>query len=169
MGTNWQSLSSVQKGNIGEKLVNEWLGKQGFIPYSPTIPGVHPFDKLVASADKKRIFIAEIKTKPARTYYPDTGINIRNYEDYKFIEEKHKLDVFLFFVDEDKCKIYGNWLKELEVKTFIKGYSHETEYPLRQGGIIYFPLKLMKEIADISPSEIEQLKALSGRNKDYIR
>lgn len=75
--------------------------------------GPHCFDK-VAIKNKKEMLIAEVKTKAARLYYPDTGFNLRNYREYQAIKEKYNVPIFVFFVDEKKRRVYGNWLAKKE-------------------------------------------------------
>ena len=153
---NWNDQQTTKKGNVGEEIVRKYLKDMGFIPYSPTCDGSHPFDNLCASKDKQTIFIAEVKSKPARTYYPDTGVDIRHFNTYKDISEKHNLDVFIFFVDEDRCEVYGNWLSELEKKRIIKidDFNNTKEYPWEQGYIHYWPLAAMIHIGDLGESEL---------------
>lgn len=167
MAANWESLTSVQKGKIGEKLVNEYLISKGFIPYSPDAEGAHPFDRLVASRDKKTIFIADAKTKPARVYYPDTGINVRHYQEYKFIQDKYNIDVYLFFVDEDRKEIYGNLLSVLDQETTITHMMVPRTYPREEKGIRYFPLVKMEHVVTIESAVAALIKKLSGRKDDY--
>lgn len=168
---NWADFRSVQKGNIGERLVDEYLTSQGFIPYSPTAEGAHPFDRLVASPDKKTVFIVDAKTKPARTYYPDTGIDVRHHADYMNIRAKYGMDVFLYFVDEDRGTIYGNYLHILDEPHTVYHQGKKLEYPMEAPGatgtIRYFPLEKMLHIANIPAQEVEALRALSDRNPGY--
>ena len=70
---NFDELPGTQKGRIGEIEVDKYLSSIGIIPYAPILSKAHPFDRLCASADKKKLFVAECKAKAARTYYPDTG------------------------------------------------------------------------------------------------
>lgn len=165
--STWNSKKTVQKGNIGEVIVNQWLIKNGFIPYIPMELGAHPFDRLCATRDKKTIFVAEVKAKPARIYYPDTGIDIRHYDEYSFITEKYNLDVYIFFVDEDRKEIYGNILSTLIKPRTILHLGRKIDYPLKYKGIIYFPLEAMKKIADLTDQEANDLANLSGRNSIY--
>lgn len=163
----WNDKIEVKKGDLGEAIVNEWLIKRGYIPYTPDYSGAHPFDKLCASKDKKTIFIAEVKSKPARTHYPDTGINISNYNDYKHVAEKYNIDIYLFFVDEDKCKIYGGILSSLETPRAIIHNQKTIDYPLKHNGIIYFPLEAMNEIGNITSEQAKRLRSYSTRKGCY--
>lgn len=166
---DWQELVTVKKGNIGEAIVNSYLERMGFIPYSPDSEGAHPFDRLCASRDKKTIFIADSKAKPARTYYPDTGIDTRHYRDYMAIQRRHNLHVFIFFVDEDAGKVYGNFLHELDKHREIVHNGRTLNYPLVSKGIRYFPLVAMREIGEIPQKEVVKLRQLSTRNGAYKR
>jgi hypothetical protein len=163
----WQNLPTVKKGNVGEGLVNEYLIGHGYIPYSPDAGGAHPFDRLVASRDKKTIFIADAKTKAARKYYPDTGINERHYEEYKYIQDKYGIDVFIFFVDEEAQKIYGNVLRKLEAEAKILHKGSLLNYPMKYKGIIYFPLEHTKHIADIPQEQAEVIKQYTTKQEAY--
>ena len=165
--SNWQNFTTVKKGNIGEALVNEWLINKGYIPYSPDADGAHPFDRLVASRDKKTIFIADSKAKAKRKYYPDTGINIKHYEEYKFIQDKYSIDVFIFFVDEEARKIYGNYLRIMQAPRKIIHNGKELSYPLIQNDVIYFPVEFMKEIADIPTEQANSMKQLTTKKEAY--
>ena len=167
--SDWGSKVTVQKGDIGEAVVDNYLISKGFIPYHPNADGAHPFDRLVASRDKRTIFIADTKSKPARKYYPDTGIDVRHYEQYKFIQDKYHINVFIFFVDEDSGTIYGNVLSKLdEPKTeFNPKTVGWVGYPLVQGGIRYFPLSAMEQIGKIPEDELLKLRKLSTRNMAY--
>lgn len=159
---DWHEHITVKKGDIGEQLVIDYLSKKNFVVYKPITQGAHPFDNLCASRDKKKIFIAEVKTKEARKYYPDTGINIRNYSEYKFIQNKYNLKVYLFFVDATNMKIYGNIIDMLETEYTIKGKT----YPLIQNGIIYFPLIKMKEITELTKDQVNIIRGYTTKHYD---
>ena len=163
---NWSSRPEVIKGQIGEDIVLKHLEAMGYIIYRPVNGGAHPFDNLCANKDKS-IFVVEIKTKPRRIYYPDTGINIRNYEDYCRTRAKHNIDIILFFVDEVKKCIYGGSLRDLETEITIEHGIDTLNYPLRHNGIIYFPLDNMKMGWDLSENEIMRLKQITTRSKPY--
>jgi hypothetical protein len=164
---DWNDKITVKKGNIGERLVDEYLLARGYIPYRPVEGYAHPFDRLCASPDKRTIFVADAKAKPARKYYPDTGINIKTFNEYKYIQDKYNIDVFLFFVDEDAMRIYGEFLRVLEKPRRIEHNGKELRYPLMQPPIIYFPLSIMRNIAPIKPDDVAMLKHYSTRSLDY--
>lgn len=167
MSINWEDRIEVIKGNTGEQIVTEYLIKRGYIPYKPEPIGAHPFDRLCATPDKKRIFVAEIKTKPARVYYPDTGIDIRHYRDYDNIQKTHNLEVFLFFVDQDRKSIYGNKLSRLMEQREVQHSGKILLYPIQDRGIIYFPLVSMIMVGKLTDAQSETLEELSTRNKAY--
>lgn len=161
---NFNQLQTTQKGKIGENIVRKWLEDKGWIIYEAVTEKAHAFDKL-AIKDKNQMVLVEVKTKARRTYYPDTGIDIRSYESYKLLSEKHNLPVWLFFVDEMIGEIYGNKLSFLEEKVKT---SDGREYPLKQGGIIYFPLERMYKIAVLDTNKVLEIKKLNTRNYEYI-
>jgi len=164
----WEDRPQVRKGVLGEAIVDEFLKAKQVIPYRPDFNGAHPFDRLCATADKQTIFVADIKAKAQREYYADTGIDIAHYGDYKFIEGKYGLRVFLFFVDEKIAEIYGNWLRELERPAqFADRRGRPVSYPLKQGGIIYFPLAHMQPISNLDYERAMALIQLSSRNYEY--
>lgn len=159
---DWESKPTVIKGNIGERLVREYLERKGFIVYEPKTSGPHGFDKL-AILNKKQAIIAECKTKARRNKFADTGINIKHLDDYEYISAKHNLPVFIFFVDELVGEIYGNTLKELLVPRVVDG----KQYPSREKGIIYFPLINTKWVCNIGKDEIDLMKANATRSYEY--
>ena len=121
--TNWEDRKTVKKGNIGEEITRQYLESKGYIIYKPLTEGPHSFDNL-AIKGKTNIFIVEVKTKPRRKYYNDTGIDIRHYKTYREVSKKHNLKVFIFFIDEIQGLVYGNDLNNL-----IKPVDDKKQYP----------------------------------------
>jgi hypothetical protein len=162
---NWEDRPEVRKGNIGEKLVDEYLLRKGIVPYRPIACQAHPFDRLCASSDKKRIYVVEVKTKPRREFYPDTGIDFRHYNDYLNIAMHHTMDVFIYFVDEIEKSIYGGELISNLAKVRQIQYKGKTlTYPLAQRGIIYFPLVAMERVCDLPDAVCAELAKLRRTN-----
>jgi hypothetical protein len=165
----WAERPAVKKGELGESIVDDFLRGKRVIPYRPHYDGAHPFDRLCATADKRNVFIADIKAKPRRKFFPDTGINLKHYHEYKHISQKHGLRIFLFFVDESERRVYGNWLHVLEKPTVVvRDDGRRISYPLRGQGIIYFPLDNMQHVAEIDSEQAQKLKDLSSRNEKYV-
>jgi len=173
MVINFRDLPQVKKAAIGEQIIDNYIRKWGYIPYRPgEEDGAHPFDRLIASKDKRNILIVEIKTKPARFAYPDTGINKKSYQEYQYIYDKYKIKIFLFFVDEKKEEIYGNYLNILDQPRTINYSGINIEYPIEEetkyGTIIrYWPLSAMKMICKLNSDQIESLNSYSTRNPEY--
>lgn len=157
---------SLQKGSIGEEIIQRYLEENGYVVYRPITQGAHAFD-ILAVKNKKKIIVADSKAKARRNYYPDTGIDYKHYKDYKRISVTHNLNVFLFFVDEMLKIIYGNWLHVLESECKIKYKDKVIDYPLLQKEIIYFSLSKMKKICDLKTEDAEALKSKSQRSYLY--
>jgi len=162
---NWEDKPEVRKGNIGERLVDEYLLRKGIVPYRPIVSQAHPFDRLCASADKKRIYVVEVKTKPRREFYPDTGVDFRHFNDYMHISLQHSMDVFLYFVDEILRSIYGGELVgNLAQIRQVRHQGRDLIYPLKHRGIIYFPLSAMEHVASLQDDVCKELAALRRTN-----
>jgi len=161
----------VRKGKLAEQIVGDWLREKGYIPYfyDDLIDKAHPFDILVASKDKKGLLIVEVKGKPARKWYADTGVNQSNFLDYSHIREKYKIPVFIAFVDEDIKQIYGNWLLKLEKprEEYNREHTKKIRYPLVDKKIRYWPVSCMIKIADLTNEQVEKLEELSTRSEKY--
>ena len=165
--SNWQDKPSVKKGNVGEAIVDRYLVSNGFIPYRPIADKAHPFDRLCASPDKRTIFVVDAKAKPARKYYPDTGINVRHYNDYLAISQRYRLHVFLAFVDEDSESIYGQFLHVLDRPRTVSHKGKMLTYPMVKYRVRFWPLCSMRKIADLGKEDVATLRSLSQRNPAY--
>lgn len=152
--SNWNEREEVKKGKIGERIVFDYLRSKGFVVYRPAVDGSHPFDNLCYYRKRETMFIVEVKTKQARKFYPDTGISFRNYIEYKFIQDRYNLQVYLFFVDATSKKVYGNSLSRLEFPK-VEGNHF---YPLKENGIVYFPLSNMVVLFRLT---MEQVKTIN--------
>lgn len=170
--SEWQARTTTAKGNLGEGAVSAWLIEKGWVPYRPDpSAGAHPFDWLLARPDKRHIMIADAKTKEARTHYPDTGINEKHLKDYQRLSRKHRMPVFLFFVDSMMACVYGNYLRTLCQPYTAHWNGGQERYPKndlgRTGRIVYFPLDLMVPIAELTPAQCEEIWSSSTRSIQY--
>lgn len=164
----FEDKATTKKGDLGENIVDNIMLEKGYIPYLPLKgTGAHPFDRLYATRDKETIFILDVKAKPQRTYYPDTGINLNNYNQYKSFMDKYKICVVLMFVDEKIATVYGGKITKLSAVKEIWHKGKILQYPLIDKGIIYFPIDSMETVANITPEEAQSLKDLSTRNIAY--
>lgn len=154
------------KGVKGEDICFEYLRAKGHTIYRPDREDrAHPIDSFVVHGQKFTVCAADVKTKPKREAYPDTGINMNHYGTYCYIKNINNIRVFLFFVDENTKEIYGNWLDILEHKREVIHKGKRLIYPMQMGNQMYFPLSAMIKIADISDESVEELKAM--RNSKF--
>lgn len=181
--SEWDQRRAVQKGKLGEQILDALLREKGYVPYRPVIEGPHPVDRFYISRDRRPLGIADAKAKPSRDLYQDTGINVRHYKEYQRIQDQHNIPIFLFFVDEWMEQIYGGNLDDISRPWSYRDGDHQCEiendarrlrqqYPSEEASgqgilIIYFPLLLMSPIADLTPAEISLLSGL--RDSDYYQ
>lgn len=162
--SNWEQKQTVKKGNLGELIVRRFLESKGLVVYKPVTDKAHSFDML-AILNKKTVMIAEVKSKALMKFCKCTGFNYSTYEDYKYIAKKHNLRVFIFFVDEELAKIYGNWLDVLDNPIEYEGYSFPLNKRMKNGNLLrLYHYNSMVQIADIAWEEAELLKHYSYSN-----
>lgn len=156
------------KGDIGERLIRDYLEKEEqVVLYKAITEKAHCFDYLAYKYNKFQ-YAVEIKTKPARTYYPDTGFDYKYYTKYKSASEELKLRVLVLFVDEIKGTVYGEYLDELDKPRTLKIDDKFTKYPQIHNGIIYFPLDVMKTFFYINDTYLNQLKLINQAKKGDV-
>lgn len=173
-GKEWEENQTVKKGNLGEALIDEYVEKNGFRIYQPDpSKGSHPVDRFIMKVDKDNfpdkngdlinlhIIAIEVKTKPARDLYPDTGFDLSSYAHYKRICETYKIRVAIYFVDDIAGKIYGNYFDELEKERVIEVRGKEMHYPFNHNGIRYYPTSAMKTIIILTDEQVSEIKKYS--------
>lgn len=159
--------NTTKKGAIGEAIVEEYLRGQGLVVYRPgDTDGPHPFDGF--GANKRHVLAFDVKAKPARSWYPDTGINVTHFETYRFYEKKYRVPGWLFFVDEAAAKVYGNLLRVLCEKRTVWWEGKNISYPRTERGIIYFPVQYMKLIRELPAELAASLNLMSTRNGEFV-
>lgn len=165
---DYSQTNTLKKGTIGEMLCKKWLEEEhGFSVFTTDTKLPHDVD-LIATKKGKEFFFCEVKTKCARQHFPDTGFDKSDYEHYRKIAKKHNVEIFLFFVDECGCTIYGQWLSELE-KEYTVSYNHQSIlYPWFQtsswGEIVYFATDSMKTISEIEEDICFDIQQLTKSN-----
>lgn len=150
---NFNELPSTKIGNYGEQIVKIELEKRGYVIYKPVSNCSHPIDNIVFDTNDNFIF-CEVKTKPRRYMFDDTGIDIKHWRRYTKLMNKRKKPVYIFFVDEIEEWIYQADLKDI----FYNKKYHEDmneKYPK-----CYFQLSDMKPIRKLTQMEIDNFKQM---------
>jgi hypothetical protein len=164
--SDFSKKTTTIKGTTGEDLCTKWLEDRGHTVYRvATQNRPHPIDSILMHGQKYTLACAEFKTKPKRDSYPDTGINTSHYGKYKCIQIANDLQVFVFFIDENEQRIYGNWLNKLDERQIIIHNGKKLLYPKFEGPQVYFPMVHMIHIGAIPVEEVNKLKSM--RNSSY--
>lgn len=152
---SWNDKKEVKKGNIGERIIQEFLTEKGFMVYKPATEGAHKIDFFAhKSGVGKKVIAVEVKSKKRMAFRLETGFNYSNYLHYKEILEDHNIDTFFFFVDDFEECIYGAWLSDLGEGS-------------RVGAVIVWGLGLMKVIRRLTKEEVLSLKNKTNERIDY--
>lgn len=163
---------TTQKGSLGERIADRHLRAAGYAVYKPSeLDSSHPVDRIAVCKRTLSVLLCDVKSKPRRVHYPDTGIDVGHWMIYWSLAKLHNMRVFLVFVDEDECAVYGQFLDLLDQRRIIHHKGKNIWYPkvenLGHSEIRYFPIASMKRIGGLSLSETEELQALSSRHKKY--
>ena len=153
----WANKIQVKKGDFAEDIVHKYLENKGYIVYKPATEGSHAFDRL-AIKGKRNVIIAEIKAKARLNKFPETGFETKHYKEYRYIRDKHKLPIFIFFVDEMLKEMYGNFLSVLEKNMRTAPWGNQVLFQLSD---------MKRHLYDLSEDEVLQLKKYSSRKHDY--
>lgn len=168
---SWGNNTSVKKGEVGEKIVQGYLEKRGYVIYKCITDKPHAFD-LMAVKDKEIMRIAEVKAK-ARMGNGETGINLSNYKEYVKLLDKggKQFDTFVFFVDEHpkEERIYGNFISALRTEVVINNVKYPSIRTLQRDKkeVIFFHVSTMKDIRKLTQDEIADLKKFTKRKYNY--
>jgi len=165
--SNWQTNESVKKGNRGEDIVYNILCEKGYLVYKYEQDKRHIIDFVVFNTEVHRIRFVDIKCKPARRKFPDTGFDIKSLEEYKLIMDI--APVYIFWVDEAKKEVYYQDLEELLKPILIKHNDIELDYPIFSKNIVYFPLEKMKHLCKISDEQAKQIRKYSNISEKYCK
>lgn len=157
---------ALRKGEIGEAIIKKILEEKGWCVYRPETAGAHCFD-ILAILKKSQCIAIDVKAKAAMKYYPATGINQKHFEEYQSFSKKHSMPFWLFFVDENIKKIYGNTLQELEKPRLISGQQYPWLKKISGAVLRLWPLSAMKTVGSISEEQAKKLMEYSQRAYEY--
>ena len=158
---------SLQKGDMGEKLVVDILESKGWSVFRPVTEGAHSFDVL-AIKDKKKAIALDVKAKGRMNKYPATGVNENHFLTYKAFSEKHNMPFWIIFVDECKGLVYGNEIIELQKPREVEGVLYPKKIMTRdRKEIRLWPLEAMIAIGDINAQDRAALVLMSQRAYEY--
>jgi hypothetical protein len=167
MSSVFSQLPRTRKGTIAEQYVRDVLINRGWHIYTYSTAGrPHPVDMLAFTPDNQLVAV-EVKCKPARLYYPDTGIDVRHYHHYHNLQAQLNLPILLLFVDEYSKTVYGNYLNNLSQPITIVHNKRELVYPMIAENLVYFPLQVMNHYADIPPAIVAQIKSYRVSKYNY--
>ena len=151
---SWEEKKEVKKGDLGEKIVRNYLENKGYIVYQPKTKGAHYFDML-CTKNKQEVMALDVKTKARLNAYEATGIDLRHYEDYKRLMNTTQIPFYIYFVDEMEGKVYMQLLNKLPEPFKLNNY------------IVCWHLKDLVYMFDITEQEKNELQKFNTRTYEY--
>jgi hypothetical protein len=155
---------TTKYGDYGEDIVKEYLHKKGIQTMSNDEDKQHPFDilQIIKEKDTWKISMADVKTKPKLREYNGTGINIKHYNIYKFLQEVYNMEFFIYFIDETLGKCYGNYLNILETPQIDNNKTYPMNpFPSEDGDdLIIFHINNMVDQFVLTSEQLTKLKEL---------
>jgi len=189
-----QFEEALSLGMEGEDIVDKIFKDAGWVIYHPKENASHPIDRIAiqpyqskllqTNQDRKgnitpprgMVIFWDVKLKPRRLMYSDTGVDKDQYEIYKTVDKYYGGSMMLFFIDPETQQIYGNSLSNLDAPCIYKSTdmsgnitSHNKHYPSNEGGIIYFPLQNMKLYKYLTPAACNHFREQNKRNGEYSK
>jgi hypothetical protein len=146
---------ALKKGEIGEKIIQEYLENLGWIVYFPfTKNKAHYFD-LIATKNKEKAVAIDVKTKAKFNTWNAQGINVKSFNEYSEFIRKINIPFYLIFINDKDGDVH---LAEL---ANLKNEFYPTSY------IIAWPLSEMKLMFNIGKEKIEELSQYDQRTHQY--
>jgi hypothetical protein len=146
---------AVDKGDIGEEIIKEYLEKKGYTVYKHSTQDKPHWIDAFAAKGKEKLMAYDVKTKARFNKWPAQGINKSSHEEYKKLAEQFGVPFFLFFVDDKNGNVHAANLEKLS-----EGFE-PNDY------LIAWELKEMNYLFNIGEERIEQISKLDQRNYDY--
>jgi hypothetical protein len=169
---NFNDKISTKKGTLGEQIADRYLCEAGYHVYHPAdLDNAHPIDRIAVCKRTLSVLLCDVKSKPKRLMYPDTGIDMSHWLTYWTLAKAHNMRVYLVFVDEDSAEVYGQFLHVLEKPIEVRHNGKIIWYPLTENKgvceIRYFPIRSMHKFGNLTADEQFQLQELSTRHQKY--
>lgn len=146
---------AVDKGDIGEEIIQEYLEKKGYTVYKHSTQDKPHWIDAFAAKGKEKLIAYDVKTKARFNKWPAQGINKSSHEEYKKLAKQFGVPFLLFFVDDKNGNVHAANLEKLS-----EGFE-PNDY------LIAWELKEMNYLFNIGKERIEQISKLDQRNYDY--
>jgi hypothetical protein len=150
---SFSELATTRLGFSGEDLCKEYFKIKKY-EVKEAEKGPHLIDFELEKNGKN--ILCDIKTKPHRIFYQDTGFDMADYITYKRLQKITGKKVLIVFVDYYAKSVYGNYLDSLD------------KYKKYDKKIVYFSLNGMRKLFDLSDESIKILRNGTTANMKYL-
>jgi Holliday junction resolvase len=145
----------LKKGEIGERIIREYLESNGWIVYIPfTKNKAHYFDMLATMKKEKAIAI-DVKTKARLNKWNAQGIDKTHYKQYMEFINNHNVPFYLCFIDDKSGDVHVAELEKLNNPINVNDK------------IIAWEVSQMKLLMNIGKELVNELSMYDQRNYKY--
>ena len=146
---------ALKKGELGEKIIRDFLQNKGWIVYFPfTKDKAHFFDML-CTFNKDKVIAIDVKTKARLNKWNAQGIDKLHYQQYLSFVKKSNVNFYLIFIDDKTGDVYACDISKLKNPIFPNPK------------IIAWELKQMKFLFKITENQINELTKFDQRNYNF--
>ena len=149
---DWERCKA--KGAKGEEIIDRIMKDLGWSRWTPPDDCAHEFDRFYRKrgGTETEWQFAEVKCYPLRRLLADSGIHENHWNEYLNASKSLGGRLFIYFVDEEACAVYGNWVDELAKDR----YAYGRWYPLHENTVengrkVYFPWTAFIQIDKLTP------------------
>lgn len=146
---------ALKKGEIGERIIREYLENKGWIVYIPfTKHKAHYFD-ILATKNKEKAIAIDVKTKARLNKWDAQGIDTRHYNQYMSFLKNHNVPFYICFIDDKSGDVHVAELDKLKEPIQVNKF------------IIAWNVSQMSLLMNIGEELINELSKYDQRNYDY--
>lgn len=153
----WADKKEVIRGDLGERIVSEYIRDAGWVFYKAVVDGKHLVDFFCLHGDSKKLFCIEVKTKRRMYSRPYTGFDTRQFNEYLTLWQTHNVEIIFIFVDDFEQCIYSG------------RFSVIKDHGITVGSQTVFPLNMMRLLRRLTQDEVLELKNTITVQKDYSK
>ena len=163
---NWKDRPEVQKGMIGEELVQKLMENHGWLCERPVTEAPHFVDFIFRDFSGKNLpLLGEVKTVAAFNWknHLVTGFREKYISRYLNHSRNERKRLLMFFVDAKAAKIYGNFLDKLETPCEMSGQIFPITANINGVEMRLYSREQMFDMAALTEADVQKINEATAQ------